>query len=329
VSGSFAEAKIIQTEILLGDLEALPLDAQPEATPSIDDMPNPFIRDPDLADRYLRELGPKDRVEHLMLHQRNTRRPRWDDYVSYANARAHKAAQASAIDCVPRVAIFGKSDGLSHKERGRTIEDCLRAKRPFVVVDAISGVGNFLAVHGDALWASTAIAVLDLEDIASAVASGPATAVTSRGRGMLSLGANPWIPITEISHTPELITSCIVPLGRASHRLSFLQLLAAPELDSIYGLSGNAMILNGVVLGGTGAAFQPPCYAWDACVAPIASAAGRTVARIDTQEFLGTDQLHSQLLSSAVNGERLPGLVIARHEVAARQLVRRVRKHPA
>ena len=89
-------------------------------------------------------------------------------------------------------------------------------------------------------------------------------------------------------------------------------------------------MLNGVVLGGTGAGFQPPCSALDACVAPVAAAAGRTVARADKpQEPLSTEQLHSLLLNALVKGERLPGLVIARHEVAARQLARKVRKYPA
>ena len=107
------------------------------------------------------------------------------------------------------------------------------------------------------------------------------------------------------------------------------QFLAPPEMDAFNWLSGNAMILNAFVLGGFGAGFLPSCYPWDAYAVPVAAAAGRTVARVDTQACMDTGELEQLLLERIFRAERLPGLVIARHEVAAKRLVRRVREYPA
>lgn len=327
VSSASKEARAVQAEVLRGELDDLPAAAPLQEEPWVNDLPDLLgDRDPDQCLRFPRQ----DNVEHLALYQWNTGRLSWENYVDHANSRAFEAAYEAAIHHCPGLAIFGTSDGLSHLERGREIKRCLKANKPLVVVEAISGTDDFLAVHGDTLWASAAMAVYGHGHVATAVASGRAVAVTSWDHGFLSLEASPWSPIGNLAHTPELIRSRVVPLGRSiTDPLWFLQLLRMLELDSIYGPSGNAMILNGVVLGGTGAGFLPPGYAWNACVAPIAAAAGRTVARVDTEEHLTTKQLHSLLLRSLLKDERLPGLVIARHELAARQLVRGLRKSPA
>ena len=317
-------ARAVQEEILLDELDDLPDGFPLEEEPWVDDLPDLLgDQDPDQCLRFPRQ----DQAEHLKLLRSNTERLSWDNYLDYARGRAFAAAYGAAIHQCPGAAVFGTSDGLSHLERGRQIKSCLKAGRPLVVVEAISGADEFLAVHGDTLWASAAIAVYGYRHVAVAVASGRAVAVTSWDLGFLSLEASCWSPIGNLAHTPELIRSRMVPLGRGiSDPLWFLQLLRMLELDWIYGPSGNAMILNGVVLGGTGAAFLPPGYAWQACVVPIAAAAGRTVARIDTEEYLTTKQLHRLLLRSLLKGERLPGLVIARHELAARQFMRGLRR---
>jgi hypothetical protein len=319
-SSALNEARAVQAEILRDELDDLPAVAPLEEEPWVNDLPDLLGgRDPDQCLRFPHQ----DVAEHLALYQSNAGRLSWDNYLDYAKGRAFEAAYDAAIRHCPRAAVFGTSDGLSHLERGRQIKSCQKEDKPLVVVDAISGADEFLAVHGDTLWASAAIAIYGHGQVATAVASGRAVAVTSWDLGFLSLDASPWSPLGNLAHTPELIRSRVVPLGRGiSDALSFLQLLRMLEPDSIYGPAGNAMILNGVVLGGTGAAFLPPGYAWHACVAPIAAAAGRTVARIDTEEHLTTKQLHRLLLRNLLKGERLPGLVIARHELAARQLVR-------
>jgi hypothetical protein len=328
VSGALEEAKTIQTEFLCTEPGDLPTGAPLDEEPSIDDVPSLLEAGSD-PDEILR-LGPRDYVEHLALQRENSGRLSWDDYVGYASDRAFEAACAAAVDHSPGLMIFGMGDGLSHLERGREIRDCLRANKPLVVVDAISGAGDFLAVHGDTLWASAALAAYGRGHIATAVASGRAVAVTSWNRGFLSLEAGRWAHIGRFAHTPELIRSRVVPLGKdITDPLRFLQLLSVLELDSIYGPSGNAMILNAIVLGGTGAGFLPSGYAENAFVAPIAAAAGRTVARVDTQQHLNTAELHNLLLGGLLTGEQLPGLVIARHELAARQLVHGVGKFPA
>jgi len=332
VSGALAEAKTIRVELVHGGLGDLLPHAVHEAVMSIDDVPNPFAgADPDLADKCLRRLGPRDRVEHLILHERNTCRPTWDDYVYHAGIRAFEAAREAAMrHGAPGLAVFGEPDGLGQAERIRAIGDCLRTRKPFVAVDAIDEIDNFLAVHNSALWASAAIAASGPGDVAVAVATGTAVAVTSCKCGFVSLDGDPWFPIDRLGDMPELIRSYMVPLAEPALRNRFLKFLGMPEPGTIFGISGNAMILNGVVLGGTGAGFQPSGYALDACVAPVAAAAGRTVTRADRpQETLSTEQLHSLLLNALARGERLPGLVIARHEMAARQLARKVRKHPA
>jgi len=322
-SGGVNEARIVQTEILRDELD-LPEIAPSAAEPWVDELPNLLGgRDPDDCLR----LPQQDHAEHLELYQSNTGRLGWDNYLEYATGRTFAAAHAAAIEQCPSAAVFGTSDGLSHPERGRQIKACMKKDIPVVVVEAISGANEFLAVHGDTLWASAAIAVCGHRDVATAVASGGAVAVTSWDVGFLTLEATSWSPIGNLAHMPELIRSRMVPLGKdISDPVWLLQLLRMLESDSIYGPSGNAMILNGIVLGGTGAAFLPPDYAWHACAAPIAAAAGRTVARVDTEEHLTTKQLHALLLRSLLKGERLPGLVIARHELAARQLVRRLPK---
>lgn len=333
VSGAFAEARAIKTELLYGAQDVLTADTTPEEATLVDEMFNPFAGDPERADTFLRRLGPKDRVEHVILHQRNVRRPRWEDHVRYANARAfdaaREAAQAEARrQRLPDPVVCGPAGRRNLADRAEVLAECLRGPTPFVLVNPISGADCFLTVHGDALWASAAFAAVSPEDTATAVASGPAVTVTSRGRGLISLGRGPWIPITETSQTPELITSNLILPGGVVPVPSF-QFLAPPEMDALNWLSGNAMILNALVLGGIGAVFQPSCYPWDACAVPAAAAAGRTVARVDTQECLDPAESEQLLLATILRAERLPGLVIARHEVAARRLVRKVREYPA
>ena len=269
----------------------------------------------------------------MILHQRNTRRPRWEDHVRCAKARAFDAAREAARAEARRQhlhdpVVSGPADRRDLADRAKALAECLGGPTPFVLVNPISGPDCFLAVHGDALWASAAIAAVSPEDTATAVASGPAVAVTSRGRGLICLGRGPWIPITETSQTPELIRSNMILPGGVVPVPSF-QFVAPPEMDALNWLSGNAMILNALVLGGIGAVFQPSCYPWDACAVPTAAAAGRTVARVDTQECLDPAESERLLLETVLRAERLPGLVIARHEVAARRLVRKVREYPA
>jgi hypothetical protein len=333
VSGAFAEARAIKTELLRGAQDVLPSGPQPEEATPVDEMPNPFAENPELADRYLRRLGPRDRVEHVVLHQRNTRRPRWENHVRYVNARALDAAREAARAEVrrqglPEPIVLGPPDRRNLEDQAEALAECLRGRTPFVLANPISGPDCFLAVYGDTLWAAAAFAVVSPEDTATAVASGPALAVTSRGRGLVSFGDSQWIPITRTSQTPELIRSNLILPGGAASVPSF-PLAIAPEMDAFNWLSGNAMILNALVLGGIGAGFQPSCYPWDACAVPVAAAAGRTVARVDTQECLGTEELEQLLLDTMLRAERLPGLVIARHEVAAKRLVRKLREYSA
>ena len=206
VSGAFAEAKAVKTELLYGVQDVLSPDPQAEEATPVDEVHNPFTEKPDLADRYLRRLGPKDRVEHLILHQRNARHPRWESFVSYATARALEAARAEVrSQGGPNAVIRGRADRWERHDQGQAVAECLLSRTPFVLANPISGPDCYLAVHGETLWASAAIAAVGPEDTATAVASGPAIAVTSHGRGLISLNGSPWIPITETSQNPELI----------------------------------------------------------------------------------------------------------------------------
>jgi hypothetical protein len=329
VSGAFAEAKAVKTELLYGVQDVLSPDPQAEEATPVDEVHNPFTEKPDLADRYLRRLGPRDRVEHLLLHQRNARHQRWENYVGHATIRALEAARAEVrSQSGPDAAVFGRADRRERHEQGQAIAECLLSRMPFVLVNPISGPDCYLAVHGETLWASAAIAAVGPEDTATAVASGPAVAVTTHGDGLISLSGSPWIPIAKTSQNPELIRSNLILPGGIASVPSF-QFVAPPEMDAFTWLSGNAMILNAFVLGGFGAGFLRSCHPWDAYAVPVAAAAGRTVARVDTQECMDTEALEQLLLDRIVRAERLPGLVIARHEVAAKRLVHRVREHPA
>jgi hypothetical protein len=333
VSSAFAEARAIKTELLYGAQDVLAAETPTEEAAPVDDVFNPFTGDPERADVFLRRLGPKDRDEQVILHQWNARRPRWENYARYANARAFDAAREAARaearrQHLPDPVVADAADRGKLADRTVVFAECLCRPTPLVLVNPISGPDCFLAVHSDALWASAAIAAVSLKDTATAVASGSAVTVTSRGRGLISLGRGPWIPITATSRTPELITSSLILPGGVVPVPAF-QFVAPPAMNALNWLSGNAMILNALVLGGIGAAFQPSCYPWDACAVPAAAAAGRTVVRVDTQECLGPAESEQLLLATILQAEQLPGLVIARHEVAARRLVRKVREYPA
>ena len=188
MSSALKEARAVQAEILRGELDDLPAAAPLQEELWIDDLPNLLgDRDPDQCLRFPR----KGHVDHLALYQWNTGRLSWDNYVNHANSRAFEAAYEAATHHCPGLAIFGTSDGLSHLERGQEIKSYLKANKSLVVVEAISGTDDFLAVHGDTLWASAAMAVYGHGHIATAVASGRAVAVTSWTTGSCHLKQAP------------------------------------------------------------------------------------------------------------------------------------------
>jgi hypothetical protein len=299
----------------------------------VDEVPDSFRTAPFTAERYLadwhrRTLGPADSAENLAVRHRNSQRPTWEACVKNAETQAFAAAHEAVVSQFPDLTIFnttGRSAGLFSFE----IEDYLQAKKPFMLLSTIDRADLFLAIRGSGLWAAAAIAIFDLHDMAVAVASGQAVAVSSNDYGFLSLEGGPWFPITDVEPRPELLQSCIMPPDTSSYRVRLLGSSEMTGLEPVYGMTGAGIMLNGVVLGAISAGIQPPCHPWDACVAPIAAAAGCAVSPIDELAYLGVSELHDTMLHTLRTRELYPSLVIARHKFAARQLVRRVREYPA
>lgn len=332
VAGAVADARWARTEILLGRVADLPSPAAGEPTVPVDDVGNPFLFDPARPDEWdpraaevldkIAEIGPKDPAARWRLRRENTARPTWRELIAAANARAFATARAIALRGEPDLLVVGKGDGMEHAERGALIRDCLASGRKVLVIDALDGVEQYMAVFGEAFWCASAMAIHDPDRVAAAVASGMVTTVADGDRVLISIDNAPWMPSEELGHLPEQVPSIVLPLTKSEYRAELSSLLMPSRDATIYGFSGNPFILNAILLGGASAGLQRSCRPWDAVIAPVAAAAGCWVARLDTQEHLDAEQVQSLLIESLINGEKVPALVLAKHEVAAKQLIR-------
>jgi hypothetical protein len=302
-----AVAKAIRAD--LRDRSVWDLPPEPgETSMAVDDKPSPFAT-ARMADRYLRFGSPPG-------HHPGP--GSWQQRVDYATARAFRAVSEIGNSALPGLAVFGTGDTLSRRERARRIGECVRDRRPFAVIKPIDAMTRFLGVDGDERHASVAIVVHDLQHMAIALACGSTVALSAHHAVQVRRDGDAWVPAGELPDQPVLHGSIAAPIstpGLGGHQAGAL----IPE-------SGNPMLLNGVLLGAVEAAYQPDCWPCDCAGVYIATAAGRTTVRVIDGRVSHPHEVLARMISALRNGEKVPGHVVARDELAAHRLLNHLRQ---
>jgi len=310
-----AEARLVRAD--LRHLPLAELDPDPaEAGPDVDDKLNPFTTPP-MADRYLRGVTSQDDVAHLAIRGPDP----WEQHVSYIAARTFRVVRQAGARALPALAVFGKGDGMKDAERAEGIRACLRAKQPFAVIDPLDSIDSFLAIDGEDRYASVAIVALNLQHVAIAVATGQTIAVGTHQTALLRLDGK-WAPISEQMRMPVLRASVYAPLcgqDRGSRALQIGKSLAE---------SDNPILLRGLVLGGLEAGYQPDCAPWEAAAMYIAAASGCVVLEASSGKPLAhPHEVQTLLMNALLDGDKVPGLIAARHKLAARRCLADLRRY--
>jgi hypothetical protein len=319
-SGGLAEAKLIRA-----DLRRLPLHElvpEPgEADIAVDEKPNPFTT-PVMADLYLR---PPDGVVPLAIPGPGS----WEQHAAYVAARAFRVVGQIGAAELPDLAVVGNGDGLSRGERAEMINACLLGKRPFAAVNPIDGVARFLSIDSDDRYASVAIVARSLQHVAVAVAAGSTVAVGTHHTALVQRDGGSWIPVSDLPVMPVMLASVAAPAdapGRDGLPLGPPG-RGGPPAGALFPEWGNAIMLNGVVLGGVEAAYQPACRPCDGAAVYIAAAAGRTIVRAVTGRLLTHPyQVQALVINALRKGGMVPAFIAARDELGAHRLLRDLRR---
>jgi hypothetical protein len=305
-SGGLAVAKAIRAD--LRRLAVWDLPPEPgETSVDVDDKPIPFLT-PLMADRYLRSLEPSGPGPGS-----------WEQHVDYVTARAFRAVREIGTDALPGLEVFGPGDGLSLGDRARLINECLRQKRPFAVIKPIDGITRFLSVDSQGRYASVAIVVRGLQHVAIAVGNGSTVAVGTHHRVLVQRAGQAWIPASQLPALPVLPASFAAPINTSSH--------GGLQAGTLIPEWGNPIMLSGVVLGAVEAAYQPDSWPCDCAGIYIATAAGRTTVRAITgRRLVHPHQVQALVINALRKGEKVPGLVVGRDELAAHRLLHHLRQ---
>lgn len=308
-SGGLAEARKIRTDLLrhpLGELAPEP----GEGGVAVDEKPNPF-GDPVAADAYLRDARSAGPVVPLVIPAPDP----WPQHAAYITARAFRIVGRLGTGACPRLVVLGHGDGLGPAERARVIDACLRDRCPFAVIQPVDGITGFLAVDSEDRCASVAIVAFSFQHVAVAIATGSAVAVGTHHAALVRRDGGPWISARDLPVRPVLPSSVAAPAA--------IPVPFGPRFPEW----GNQILLNGVVLGGVEAAYQPGCWPCDGAASYIAVAAGCIAIRALTRRCLShPHEVQALLVSALRRGGTIPGLVIARHELAARRLLSQLRR---
>jgi hypothetical protein len=311
-SRGLAEARQIRVDLLRQPLGELAPEAG-EGCVAVDEKPNPF-GNPAAADAYLRDAGSPATVMPLVIPDPDP----WQQHAAYIAARAFRVVSRLGTRARPSLAVLGCGDGFGRAERARTIDACLRGRRAFAVVQPIDAITGFLAVDSEDRYASVAIVALSFQHVAIAVAAGSAVAVGTHHAALIRRGDGPWIPVRDLPRLPVLPASVAAPAAGPGPGLGGLLF---PEW-------GNQVLLNGVVMGGIEAAYQPECWPCDGAASYIAAVAGCTIVRALTgRRLTHPHEVQALLVNALRGGGKLPGLVIARHELAAHRLLNQLRRY--
>jgi hypothetical protein len=313
-SCGLAEARRIRADLLrqpLGELAPEP----GEGCVAVDEKPNPF-GNPVAADAYLRDAGSPGTVVPLVIPGPG----RWQQHAAYITARSFRVVSQLGTRACPRIAVLGRGDGLSRAERARTIDVCLRGRRPFAAVQPIDGITRFLAVDSEDRYASVAIVAFSFQHVAVAVATGSAVAVGAHHATLIRRGGGPWIPACDLPVLPVLRSSVAAPAA--------IQRPGGSRTGALFPEWGNQILLNGVVMGGVEAAYQPDCWPCDGAASYIAAAAGCPIVRALTGRRLNhPHEVLALLLNALRRGGKIPSLVVARNELAAHRLLNQLRRY--
>ena len=313
-SSGLAEARQIRADLLrqpLGELAPEP----GEGCVAVDEKPNPF-GNPVAADAYLRDAGSPGTVVPLVIPGPG----RWQQHAAYIAARAFRVVSQIGTGACPSLAVLGCGDGLRPAERARTIDACLRGRRPFAAVQPIDGITRFLAVDSEDRYASVAIVAFSFQHVAVAVATGSAVAVGAHHAALIRRRRGPWIPVCDLPVLPVLRASVAAPAAIPGP--------AGPRAGALFPEWGNQILLNGVVMGGVEAAYQPDCWPCDGAASYIAAAAGCTIVRALTGHRLNhPHEVQALLVNALRRGGTIPGLVVARNELAAHRLLNHLRRY--
>lgn len=308
-SEGLAEARLIRADLRNYSLWDLPPEPGEISTP-IDEIPVPFAT-PLLADRYLRSPGPPD--DDACLGS-------WKQEADYVAARAFRVVSETGLAALPGLSVFGTGDGLSRVERACRIDACVREKRPFAVIKPIDGITRFLAVDSEERYASVAIVVRTLQHVAIAVACGARAAVGTHHTVLVQRDGDIWIPASDLPDLPVLHGSIAAPISIPSP--------GGLQTGTLIPEWGNSILLNGVVFGAVEAAYQPDCWPCDCAGAYLAAAAGRTTVRAinGRRRVIHPQEIQARLIDALRRGDRAPGLIVARDELAAHRLLNHLRQ---
>jgi hypothetical protein len=313
-----ASAGLAEARLIRADLHRLPLRelaAEPgEASIAIDDLPNPFTT-PLLADQYLRSIRPPGNVISLPASRQGS----WAQHADYVAARAFRGVSQIGTGALRGLAVFGNGDGLSHDKRACQIRACLRDQRPFAVINPIEDITRFLAIDSEDRCSSAAIVARNLQHVAMAVATRSAVAVGTHHTALVQRDGGTWIPASDRPRLPVLPASVAAPVSTLNH--------GRPQTGTLFPESGNLIMLNGVVLGGVEAAYQPACRPCGSAAIYIAAATGRITVRAVTGRLLTPPyQVQALLMNALLKGGKVPALIAARDELAAHRLLSYLRR---
>jgi hypothetical protein len=312
-SEGIAEARNVRSDLRRFGLAELDPDPA-EASPFVDDRRSPFADLP-MADRYLRGVPSEGDVAHLAVPGTDT----WDQHHGYVAARTFRVVQGTGTDALPGLAVFGKGDGMADAERAERIRACLQRQQPFAAIDPLDNIETFLAIDGEERYASAAIVALDRSHVAVSVATGRTVAVGTHHNALVRSGGK-WVPVRDLRRMPIFPASVSAPLYAHDRTTPAWPLRhgRAQQIERIFAESGNSILLNGVVLGGVEAGYQPDCAPCEAAAMYIAAAAGCVMLKASTGRFLARPyQVRAMLINALLKGEKVPGLIAARHEFAA------------
>jgi hypothetical protein len=275
---------------------------QGEVSIFVDDIPNPF-KTPPMAARFLRQ---RERASGPRIPPLTT----WEQRRDYAAARAFRAASQAGTQALPALEVCGNGDGMNDRQRAGMISESLHGRQPFALVNPIDNLTTFLAVDGDDRYASVAIVVRNLRHVAVAVAVGSAVAVATHDVALVRRDNGRWTP-AGLSDVPVLHGSIAAPISTHDHTDSRTRTLFP---------GGNPVLVSGVILGGIEAAYQPDSWPCDCAAMYIAAAAGYTIVRAVTGKTIGHPGQVQHFLTDALrDGAKVPGLIAARDELAARR----------
>lgn len=276
----------------------------------VDDIPNPF-KTPPIAARFLRQ---SEGAGELYMPPPAY----WEQHCGYAAARAFRVASQAGIHALPELKVFGNGDGLSRRRRADMISESLHDRHPFALINPIDNLTTFLAIDGDDHYASVAIVVRNPRHVAVAVAAGSTVAVGTHHVALIHRDDGRWTPVGELPDVPVLHGSIAAPIGTRGRSEAQTRALFP---------AGNPILLSGVILGGIEAAYQPDSWPCDCAAMYIAAAAGYTIVRaVSGKKLNHPAEVQHDLIRALSDGGRVPGLIAARDELAARRALTYLRK---